>query len=89
MLTYQCYRRGETPVGSVVVKLYQVGNTVRGFVREIETLDEDGTAFPSDELEPEAALRLAEEHRQDKPSQPVFVELADGVQWNPNWGSVR
>jgi hypothetical protein len=86
MLSYQLYRRGETPVGSIVVKLYQVGNRIRGFVRKIEEVDEDGTAFPSEELEPGAALRLAEETRQG--GQAIFIEFAEGVEWNPNWGSI-
>jgi hypothetical protein len=86
MLSYQCYRRGETPVGSIVVKLYQVGNRIRGFVREVEEVDEDGSAFPSEELEPRAALRLAAEIRQGE--EAIFIELAAGVEWNPNWRSI-
>ena len=89
MLTYQNYHRGETPVGSSVVKLYRAGDTIRGFLREIEDINEDGTAFPSEELEPEVAFRLAENKRQNNPSQPIFIELAEGVEWNPEWGSVR
>lgn len=89
MLTYQSYRRGETPVGAIVVKLYRAGDTVRGFLRQIEEIDEDGTAFPSEELEPEVALRLAENKRQDNPSQPIFIELAEDVEWDPEWGMIR
>jgi hypothetical protein len=89
MLTYQNYQRGSTPVGSIVVKLYQAGDTIRGFLREVQEIDEDGTAFPSEELKPEVALRLAENKRQDNPAQPIFIELAEGVEWNPAWGSIR
>lgn len=89
MRTYQSYYRGQTPVGSIVVKLYRAGETVRGFIREIQDIDEDGTACPSEELEPEVALRLAENKRQDNPSRPIFIELAEGVEWDPNWGSVH
>ena len=89
MLTYQNYRRGETPVGAIVVKLYRAGDTVRGFLRQVEEIDEDGTAFPSEELEPEVALRLAENKRQDNPSQPIFIELAEDVEWDPAWGTIR
>ena len=89
MQTYQTYRRGHTPVGAIVVKLYVAGETVRGFLRQIEEVDEDGTAFPSEELEPEVALRLAESKRQNNPAQPIFIELAEGVEWDPGWGSIR
>ena len=88
MQTYQTYHRGETPVGAIVIKFYRSGETVRAFLREIEDIGEDGTAFPSEELEPEVALRLAENKRQDNPSQPVFIELAEDVEWNPGWGSI-
>jgi hypothetical protein len=89
MQTYQTYRRGQTPVGAIVVKLYVAGETVRGFLREIEDVEEDGTAFPSDELEPDVALRLAENMRQHNPSRPVFIELDEGVEWDPGWGSIK
>lgn len=88
MQTYQTYRRGQTPIGAIVVKFYRAGETMRAFIREIQEIDEDGTAFPSEELEPEVALRLAENKRLDKPSRPIYIELAEGVQWNPNWGSI-
>jgi len=89
MRTYQTYRRGETPVGSVVVKFYRSGEVVRAFLREIRDIDEDGTMFPSEELEPDVALRLAENKRQDDPMKPIFIELAEGVEWDPCWGSIR
>lgn len=89
MRTYQTYRRGETAVGSVVVKFYHSGNAVRAFLREIQDIGEDGTAFPSEELEPDTALRLAENKRQDNPGRPIFIELAEGVEWDPAWGSIR
>lgn len=88
MQTYQIYRRGETPVGAIIVKFYQASETVRAFIREIEEIDGDGTAFPSEELEPEVALRLAENKRLGDPSRPIYIELAQDIQWNPNWGSI-
>lgn len=89
MQAYAQYHRGHTPVGAIVVKLYRAGDTVRGFLREVQDVDEDGTAFPSEELEPEVALRLAENKRQNNPSQPIFIELAEGVEWDPDWGSIH
>ena len=87
MQNYQAYQRGEAPVGAIIVKFYRAGDTVRGFLREVQDVGEDGTAFPSEELEPEVALRLAENKRQQSPSQPIFIELAEGVEWNPEWGA--
>lgn len=89
MQSYQVYRRGEAPLGAIVVKFYRAGDAVRGFLREVQELDEDGTAFPSEELEPEVVLRLAENKRQGNPTQPIFIELAEGVEWNPGWGAIR
>jgi hypothetical protein len=88
MRTYQNYRKGTTPLGSIVVKLYRSGDTVRAFIREIEDIDEEGTAFPSEELEPVVALRLAENKRLDNPSQPIVIELTEGVEWDPVWGTI-
>ena len=88
MQTYRSYQRSHVPVGAIVLKLYKAGDTVRGFIREVEDIDEDGTAFPSEELGPDVALRLAENKHQGNPNQPVFIELAEGVQWNPDWGAV-
>ena len=82
MQTYRSYQRSHVPVGAIVLKLYKAGDTVRGFIREVEDIDEDGTAFP------DVALRLAENKRQGIPNQPIFIELAEGVQWNPKWGVV-
>jgi hypothetical protein len=89
MQNFVAYRRGSAPIGAIVVKLYRAGDTVRGFLRQVQDVDEDGTAFPSEELEPEVALRLAENKRQAGPAQPIFVELAEGVEWNPEWGAVQ
>ena len=89
MQRYQIYKRGQTPVGAIVVKFYRAGATVRSFLREVQDVGEDGTAFPSEELEPEVALRLAENKRQDNPLQPIFIELAEDVEWNPRWGSIH
>jgi len=36
-------------------------------------------------MEPDAAFKLADSHKADG-SEPVFVELVEGVEWNPAWG---
>jgi hypothetical protein len=84
--TYQHSHRSRAPVGSIVVKLYRSGDNIRGALREVEGSDDD-TIFPSEELEPEVVLRLAENKRQGDPKRLVFVELIDGVEWNPDWGN--
>lgn len=89
MQTYQSYHRGQAPVGSIVVKLYRSGDAVRGFLREVEDGDQDDTVINSEELEPEAALRLAENKARNDPTKLVFIELAEGVQWNPLWDRSR
>lgn len=85
MRTYQTYHRGRAPIGSIAVKLYRSGDEVRAFLREVEGADEDDTIFPSEELEPDVALRLAENKRQNDPTKLVYIEMAEGVEWNPEW----
>jgi hypothetical protein len=69
-----------------VVRLYHSGGEVRGFIREIQAEENDQSIFPSEELEPEVALRLADNKRQGDPGQPIYIELAEGVEWNPDSG---
>jgi hypothetical protein len=86
MRLYQRYEKGRTPIGAIVVRLYHSGGEVRGFIREIQAEENDQSIFPSEELEPEVALRLADNKRQGDPGQPIYIELAEGVEWNPDWG---
>lgn len=85
MHSYQRYQQGQAPVGAIVVRLYRSDGHVRGFIREVEA-DEKEAILPSEELEAEIALRLAENKQGDDPQAPIYIELREGVHWDPAWG---
>ncbi|MFP3547200.1 zinc-binding dehydrogenase [Rhizobium sp. SIMBA_035] len=82
---YRRYSTGVTPAGSLVIKFYHSGDQIRGYVRKVADTAADDTIFPGEEMEPEAAFKLADSHKADR-NEPVFVELVEGVEWNPAWG---
>ena len=66
-------RLPERPVpGAIIVKLYRYGD--------------DDVIFPGEEMEPEAAFRLARAHSEGEA--PIYVELVEDVQWDPRWGTL-
>lgn len=81
------YSAGLAPAGSIVIKFYRSGDQIRGYVRRIADRAEDDAIFPGEEMEPDAAFKLAESHLGN--SSAVFIELTEGVEWNPAWGHLR
>jgi hypothetical protein len=88
MQTYRRYQNGLVPPGSLVVRLYHAGDQIRGFIREVQA-DEPDAIFASEELEVENALRLAENKQLDRPDLPIYIELKEGVRWDPAWGRLQ
>lgn len=88
MQTYRRYQKGITPVGAIVIRLYNSGDQIRGFIREVEA-DEEDSIFPSEELEVGNALRLAENKQLEEPDKPIYIELKEGVRWDPAWGRLQ
>lgn len=84
---YLLYSAGTAPAESVVIKFYHSGDQIRGYVRKVADTDEGDTIFPGEEMEPEAAFKLAESHNGDT-GRPVFIELVEGVEWDPSWGEL-
>ncbi|MCM2476260.1 DUF2934 domain-containing protein [Rhizobium sp. CG5] len=82
---YMPYSAGGASAGSLVIKFYHSGDQVRGYVRKIAEAGEDDSIFPSEEMEPEAAFKLAQSHNGES-SEPIFVELTEAVEWDPSWG---
>jgi hypothetical protein len=76
--------RAMAPPGSTVVVLYRSGDTVRGYVLTRGTPDTEDTIFPSEEMEPEAAFRVAQTHNQERDT-PIYIELEEDLTWNPAW----
>ncbi|AWM28039.1 hypothetical protein [Sinorhizobium fredii] len=72
--------------GAIIVKLYRYGDEVRGYVRQVIDPSEADMIFPGEEMEPEAAFRLARAH--SRGDMPIYVELVEDVQWNPSWGTL-
>ena len=72
--------------GAIIIRLYRSGDLVKAYVRQTTSADHaDNVA--SEELEPDDAFRLANNklsHRE----QPIYVELADGLPWDPSWGTL-
>ena len=87
MKRYFQFVRGLAPEGSLVLRFYHSGDEVKGFLRETGAEEEDDTIFPSEELSPDVAFRLADNKRVS-PHQPIYVELAEGVEWNSEWGEL-
>jgi hypothetical protein len=81
------YSSGAASAGSLVIKFYHSGDQVRGYVRKIAEVGEDDSVFPGEEMEPEAAFKLAESHNGES-GKPIFVELTEGVEWDPTWGAL-
>lgn len=89
MRSYPTYRNRQAPVGSIVLRIYLSGGEPRAYLREVKKADEDDVVFPSEEMEIETALRLAENRRETSPGTPVYIELTEGVQWDSKWGSLH
>ncbi|MBO9195443.1 DUF3175 domain-containing protein [Rhizobium sp. 16-449-1b] len=81
---YQQYVPGGAPTGSLVIKFYHSGDQVRGYVRKIADADTEDTIFPGEEMEPEAAFKLAKSHNDNQ--RPIFIELVEGIEWDAAWG---
>lgn len=87
MKRYYRFVRGLAPVGALVLRFYRSGGEVKGFLREIGAEEKDDSIFPSEELSPDVAFRLADNKRVSL-HQPVYVELAEDIDWNPDWGEL-
>jgi hypothetical protein len=88
MRTYHHFRQSLVEPGSLVIKLYRSDGNIRSYIRQIARPGSDDVIFPGEEMEPEQAFRVAENHKADGESEPVFVELAEGVDWHPAWGKL-
>lgn len=85
MHSYERYQKSLVPVGAIVVRLYNSDGQIRGFIREVEA-DEREAILPSEELEVQTALRLAENKQVNDPNAPIYIELREDVRWDAAWG---
>jgi hypothetical protein len=88
MHTYYRYSGTDPAPGSLIIKLYHSGDQVRGFIRKVTEPSEDDMVFPGEEMEPEAAFRMAENKSHGPEQHPIYVELAEGLEWDPAWGKL-
>ncbi|OWW02426.1 hypothetical protein ATY81_22460 [Rhizobium sp. R72] len=86
MQIYHAFTPDNAVTGSIVVRLYHSSDQVRGYVREVAGLGTEDAIFPGEEMEPEPALRLARDHARNAKVKQVYVELAEGLQWDNAWG---
>ncbi|MBY3561942.1 hypothetical protein [Rhizobium laguerreae] len=75
MRTFRRYRKGEAGIGSIVIKFYHSGDQIRGYIRKVTDPEQVDDAF-----------LMAENKHREAPDMPIFVELAEGIRWNPAWG---
>lgn len=85
-MRYHRFQSSAPVPSSIVVKLYPSGDVVRGYVRKVSDRSGDDTIYPGEEMEPEAAFRLAATH--SEADAPIYVELLEDVDWNPRWGEL-
>ena len=88
MSIYSRYSDAKAMPGTIVVSLYRSGNEIRAFIREVAEPQTGDTIFPAEEMEPEAAFRIAENKNRDI-NRPVLVELKEDISWNDAWGELR
>ena len=73
--------------GAIIIRLYRSGDVVKAYVRQTMSADHTDN-IASEELEPEEAFRLAQAKLSHR-DQPIYVELADGLRWSPDWGTLN
>jgi hypothetical protein len=88
MHNFHRYSPEAVRAGAIVVRLYHSGNEIRGYIRQIAEPGTEDTIFPGEEMEPEVAFRMADNKNRDT-SQPIFVELSEGVSWDDTWGELN
>jgi len=83
---YKTYQPEVRIPDAIIIKLYTSGDQIRGYVRQVVDPRENDMIFPGEEMEPEAAFKLAASHSEEEA--PIFIELTEGVQWDPEWGNL-
>lgn len=85
-MPYKAYHTEDRTPDAIIIKLYTSGDKIRGYARKIVDPAKNDTIFPGEEMEPEAAFKLAASHSEAEA--PIFIELTEGVQWNRAWGDL-
>jgi hypothetical protein len=88
MHIYQRYQKGKAEPGALVIKFYHSGDQIRGYIRKVTEPGEDDAVFPGEEMQPDDAFRMAENKMVNGPRYPIFIELSEGLRWNPAWGEL-
>jgi hypothetical protein len=89
MEIYRRYSQDTAPPGSIVVKFYHSGDQIRGFIRKVAPPGGDDAIFPGEEMEPDDAFLAARNKMAGETIQPIYVELSEGVRWNPAWSRLE
>ena len=86
MRTYYAYHHAEPSPGCFIIRFYHSGGEIRGYIRQIGEPGQKDEIFPGEEMQPEDAFRMADNKNRGDRKRPIFIELSEGVQWNPAWG---
>jgi hypothetical protein len=82
---YRRFYEGLPKQNDIVIKFYHSGGQIRGFVRKVAGQEQDDAIFPGEEMEPEAAFKIADSHSRGG---VTWVELTEDVKWDDAWGSL-
>lgn len=87
MPTFHSYQYPALP-DTFVVRLMLSGDKTVGFVRQVGAEDDPEATYPSEQVPAEEALALAHSRSEALPGSRVYVELGEGVEWDPAWGEL-
>jgi len=85
MKEYKRYYPNAPIQGDLVIKFYQSGDQIRGYVRKVAERGADDAIFPGEEMQPAAAFVLADSHQEGG---TVWVEMTEGIVWKDEWGTL-
>ncbi len=86
MHTYYRYSGADPAPGALIITFYHSGDQIRGFIRKVAEPSEADMIFPGEEMEPEAAFRMAESK---SPRAAVPSNTRSTWNWPRGWNGTR
>ena len=86
------YKRltGDPAEGEIVVRIVSEGSSTKAFITGLDHTGDpaEPTVYPPEEMAPDEAFRIVENKREAIGDAEVKVMLEQGVEWNPEWGTL-